>query len=166
MTRAAVVALALLVTTVPVATAQFPERVQSGSRVRVWLPESRLQQDQGPWRRQLLRGTVESVTADTLRLSVPGAQGTLAVPRQSVLRLDISRGKPSRVATAFERAIAGAVVGAISTALNNNPDNEDWPHYTRDWRAAEEGAKWGAAFGAVIGFAFPTERWHRLRLRR
>jgi hypothetical protein len=166
MTRSVALAVALLVSTVPVATAQFPARVQTGSRVRVWLPESRLQQDQGPWRRQLLRGTVESVTADTLRLSVPGAEGTLAVARQSVLRLDISRGAPSRVETALERAVALAIVGAITTALNNNPDNEDWPHYTRDWRAAEEGAKWGAAFGAVVGFVFPTERWHRLRLRR
>ena len=166
MTRSVALALVLLVMSAPVATAQFPERVQTGSRVRVWLPESRLQQDQGPWRRQLLRGTVESVTADTLHLAVPGTVGTLAVARQSVLRLDVSRGRPSRVETALERAVAMAVVGAITTALNNNPDNEDWPHYSRDWRAAEEGAKWGAAFGAVVGFVFPTERWHRLRLRR
>ena len=166
MNRTPVVVATLIAFLPAFATAQFPERVQSGSRVRVWLPESRLQQDQGPWRRQLVRGTVESVSADTMHLSIPGAQGTLAVARQSVLRLDISRGKPSRVETAFERAVALAIVGAITTALNNNPDNEDWPHYSRDWRAAEEGAKWGAAFGAVIGFAFPTERWHRLRLRR
>ena len=33
-----------------------------------------------------------------------------------------------------------------------------------DWRAAEEGAKWGAAVGATIGFIFPTERWRRVRL--
>lgn len=147
------------------AQAQFPERVQGGARVRVWLPEQ-YQQREGPWRRQQLRGTVESLRSDTLFLSIPGAMGTLAVPRQSIRRLDVSRGKPSRVASALERAIGGAIVGAISTAIENDPQSNEWPHYSRDWRAAEEGAKWGAAFGAALGLIMPTERWHRVRLRR
>jgi hypothetical protein len=156
----------LLVAFIPiVANAQFPESVQSGTRVRVWVPEASMQ-EQGPWRRQLLRGTVASVTADTLRLSVPATEGTLAVPRQSIRRLDISRGRPSRAVSAIERAFAFAVVGAISVALDNDPHGSDWPHYSRDWRAAEEGAKWGAAFGAVVGFILPIERWRRVRLTR
>ena len=145
------------------AHAQFPERVQPGARVRVWLPEPYLQ-DQGPWRRQQLRGTVESMTPDTLRVSVPGAGGTLAVARPSIRRLDVSRGRPSRVASAVERAFAGAIVGAITVALDNDPHGSRWPNYSRDWRAAEEGAKWGAAFGAVMGAILPTERWRRVRL--
>ena len=148
-----------------VANAQFPEGVQSGARVRVWIPEAYLQ-DQGPWRRQQVRGTVASVTSDTLRLSVPGTEGTLAVGRQSIRRLDISRGRPSRLASALERAFGFAVVGAITLALDNDPHGSDWPHYSRDWRAAEEGAKWGAAIGAAFGFILPTERWRRVRLRR
>lgn len=136
------------------AVAQFPERVQNGTRVRVWIPEAH-RQEGGPWRRQLLRGTVALVSADTLRLSVPGTEGTLAVPCQSIRRLDISRGRPSRVASAIERAFAFAVVGAISTALNDG-----------EWRAADEGAAWGAGVGAAIGFILPTERWRRVRLRR
>ena len=147
------------------ANAQFPARVQSGARVRVWVREAYLQEKE-PWHRQQLRGTVASLSADSLYLSVPGTAGTLAVARQSMLRLDVSRGRPSRVASALERAVGGAIVGAISTALNNNPKNDDWPHYSRDWRAAEEGAKWGAAFGAVLGFALPTEHWRRVRLGR
>jgi hypothetical protein len=147
------------------ATAQFPERVQSGTRVRVWIAEPWLQ-EQGPWRRQQLRGTVTSVTPDLLRLSVPGTEGTLAVGRQSIRRLDISRGRPSRVASAIERAFAGAIVGAISVALDNDPHGSEWPNFSREWRAAEEGAKWGAAIGATIGFVLPTERWQRVRLRR
>jgi hypothetical protein len=147
------------------ANAQFPERVQSGTRVRVWIPEVYLQ-EQGPWRRQQLRGTVASVTADTLRLSVPGTDGTIAVARQSIRRLDISRGRPSRTASAIDRAFAGAMVGAISVALNNDPDGSEWPNYSREWRAAEEGAKWGAAIGAIMGFVLPTERWRRVRLSR
>lgn len=169
MTRASAVVPAfacLLAAFIPdVARGQFPVSVQNGARVRAWIPEAHLQ-EQGPWRRQQLRGTVTSVTADTLHVSVPGTQGTLAVPRESILRLDISRGRPSRAASAVERAIGFALAGAITTALNNNPKNDDWPHYNRDWRAAEEGAKWGAALGAVIGFALPREHWRRVRLRR
>src|SRR5688572_27355121 len=169
MTRASVAVFAFvpfLVAFIPVvANAQFTESVQSGARVRVWIPEAHLQ-EQGPWRRQLLRATVASVTADTLRLSVPGTEGTLAVARQSIRRLDVSRGRPSRAASALERAFGFAIVGAISVALENDPHSSEWPNYSRDWRAAEEGAKWGAAFGAVVGFVLPTERWRRVRLRR
>lgn len=169
MTRASLAVLAFaqvfLVFTPAVADAQFPEAVQAGTRIRVWIPEPYLQ-EQGPWRRQQLRGTVASVTPDTLRLAVPGTDGTLAVARQSIRRLDISRGRPSRVASAFDRAFAGAIVGAIAVALDNDPQGSRWPHYSRDWRAAEEGAKWGAAIGAAVGFILPTERWRRVRLRR
>ena len=143
--------------------AQFPARVQSGVRVRVWLPE-RQQQNDNPWHRQLLRATVSDVTNDTLRLAVPGTQGVLSVPRADMRRLDVSLGT-SRVASAFERAAAFAISGAIGAALDNDPNGTRWPNYRTDWRAAGEGAKWGAAIGAVVGFALPTERWRRLRLR-
>ena len=169
MTRASVAILAfalILATLLPgVANAQFPEAVRSGIRIRVWVPEPYMQ-EQGPWRRQQLRGTVASLTPDTLHVSVPGTEGTLAVARQSIRRLDISRGRPSRVASAVERAFAGAIVGAITAVLQNDPRGSEWPHYSREWRAAEEGAKWGAAIGAAIGFILPTERWRRVRLSR
>jgi hypothetical protein len=154
----------LLALTSGVAGAQLSDRVQPGERVRVWVPEPWLQRDQSPWRRQLLRGTVSSATVDTLRLAVPGTEGTLSVARSSIMRLDVSRGRPSRGASALERAVGGAIVGAISVALDNDPAGKRWPHYSRDWRAAEEGAKWGAAFGAALGFIFPTERWRRVKL--
>jgi hypothetical protein len=160
------VATILVASASGIANAQFSDRVATGARVRVWVPEPWLQEDQSPWRRQLLRGTVTSVAGDTMRIAVPGTEGTLAVARSSITRLDVSRGRPSRGASALERAFAGAIVGAISVALDNDPDGKRWPHYSRDWRAAEEGAKWGAAFGAVLGFAFPTERWRRVRLSR
>jgi hypothetical protein len=104
------------------------------------------------------------VTNDTLRLTVPGTQGTLFVPRSSLRRLDVSLGT-SRAASAFERAAAFAIAGAIWAAVENDPNSTEWPHYSRTWRAAGEGAKWGAAIGAVVGFVFPTERWRRVRLR-
>jgi hypothetical protein len=158
------IAVFLLTLIASVASAQLSSQVQPGMRVRVWVPEPWRQENQNSWHRQLLRGTVASATADTLHLVVPGTEGTLSVARPSIRRLDVSRGKPSRAASAFERAVGGAIVGAISVALDNDPDGKRWPHYSRDWRAAEEGAKWGAAFGATLGFIFPTERWRRVRL--
>ena len=163
--RRFLVAIAALALTPDFAAAQFPADVHAGVRVRVWVPEA-WRQEQGPWRRQQLRGTVASMSSDTLRLSVPGPLGTLAVPRHSMARLDVSRGRPSRVASALERAVGFAIFGAISTALKNDPRGSEWPNYSRDWRAAEEGAKWGAAFGAAFGFILPTERWRRVRLGR
>ncbi len=158
------IAIILLAVISGTGRAQVSDPVHPGVRVRVWVPEPWLQEDQSPWRRQLLRGTVSSITADSLRLAVPGTEGTLSVARSSITRLDVSRGKPSRVASAIERAFGGAIVGAISVALNNDPNGSRWPNYSRDWRAAEEGAKWGAAFGAALGLILPTERWRRVRV--
>jgi hypothetical protein len=163
--RMAVLAFVLLAAAPAVARAQFPERVAVGARVRVWVPEPWLQ-DGGPWKRQQLRGTVTAVGSDTLQLSIPGTEGTIAVARGSIKRLEISRGRPSRVASAFERAVGGAIVGAAATAIQNDPDNDEWPNYSSDWRAAGQGAIYGAAFGAAIGIIFPTERWRRVRMGR
>jgi hypothetical protein len=144
--------------------AQFPSDVRVGTRVRLWLPEAQ-RQEQGPLRRQLLRGTITSLGADTLRLAIPGTVGSVAVPRQSVRRLEVSRGT-SRAASAVERAIGGAIGGAITWALMNDPNRSGGPHYRTDWRAAGVGAAWGGGIGAVIGLAFPSERWRRVRLAR
>src|SRR4051812_47588017 len=94
------------------ARSQLPPEVQVGARVRVWLPEPNRQMD-GPVRRQLLRGTVDQVEADTLWLAVPGVAGEVAISRAAVRRLDVSRGRPSRFGSAVERAVGGAFVGAL-----------------------------------------------------
>jgi hypothetical protein len=153
--------LLLLVANVTIAGAQFPSRVQPGTRVRVWLPEVSRQME-GPWRRQLLRGTVESIAADTLRLGIPGTLGTVAIPRSSIKHLEVSLGV-SRGASMVERAFGGAAAGAISTVIIN----ETWPggrYYHRTWRAAGAGAQWGAITGAITGLLFPNERWRRVKL--
>jgi hypothetical protein len=142
------------------AAAQFPAEVQPGTRVRVWIPEA-ARQNEGPYRRQLLRGNVESVDGATLRLRIPGSANTLAIPRASVRRLDISRGV-NRGESMIERAAGGAIGGAITYALMNDPKRTGGPHYKRDWRAAGVGASWGAGIGAVIGLIFPHESWHRV----
>jgi hypothetical protein len=145
-------------------SAQFPADVQVGSRVRVWLPEQ-YRQSEGPARRQLLRGAVESVAPDTLRVLIPGAIGAVAIPRTSLRRLEVSHGV-SRPASALERAVGGAIGGAITWALMNDPRRSGGPNYRTDWRAAGVGASWGAGIGAVVGFIFPHERWSRVRLSR
>ena len=142
------------------ANAQFPAEVQPGTRVRVWIPEP-ARQNEGPWHRQLLRGNVESVDGGTLRLRIPGSTNSLAIPRASVRRLDISRGV-NRGASMIERAAGGAIGGAITYALMNDPRRRGGPHYKRDWRAAGVGASWGAGIGAVIGLIFPHESWRRV----
>lgn len=161
----AAIAISLVGSVPTVLHAQFPGEVRPGARVRVWLPEP-YRQEEGPARRQLLRGTVETVTADTLRLSIPGTAGSLAIPRSAVRRLQLSQGEPSRPATAIERAIGGALGGAISFAAMNDPRRSGGPHYRTDWRAAGVGASWGAGIGAVLGFIFPHEQWRGVRLRR
>ncbi|HJQ12411.1 MAG TPA: hypothetical protein VJ840_15375 [Gemmatimonadaceae bacterium] len=152
--------LACLLTLPCVAAAQFPAEVRPGARVRVWLPESR-RQEPGPERRQLVRGTVESVDNNILRLGVPGTSGTLIIPRSTIVRLDASRGV-NRFASAIQRAAGGAVGGAIIFALMNDPNRRGGPHYQRDWRAAGVGAEWGAAIGGALGLLFPHEQWRRV----
>jgi hypothetical protein len=143
-----------------IASAQFPSEVRPGTRVEVWLPES-TRQENGPARRQTLRGNVESVQGSILRLSVPATAGSIAIPRSAVRRLYVSKGV-SRGASMVERALGGALGGAITYALMNDPRRKGGPHYHTDWRAAGVGASWGAGIGAIVGLAFPYERWHRV----
>jgi hypothetical protein len=89
----------------------------------------------------------------------------LVIPRGSVRRLEVSRGV-SRPASAFERAVGGAIGGAVTWAAMNDRRRGGGPHYRTDWLAACVGASWGAGFGALVGFVFPSERWHRVRMRR
>ena len=164
--RTLVVAAIAMLVDASVVHAQFPADVQRGNRVRIWLPESYAQMNT-PAHRQLLRGTIEDVTADTLRLSVPGAFGTLSVPRASIRRLELSRGKPSRIASMLERGIGGAIGGAIVFAVSN-AINADYraTRYDSNWDAALAGAAWGGGIGGAIGLLWPTERWRRVRLPR
>ncbi|HJP86159.1 MAG TPA: hypothetical protein VJ852_09230 [Gemmatimonadaceae bacterium] len=152
--------IACLVVAPSFVAAQLPQEIRPGARVRVWLPEARRQQ-QAPERRQLLRGTVESTDGSVLRLNVNGAAGSLAIPRASIIRLDVSKGV-NPIASAFENAAGGAIGGAITFALMNDPRRKGGPHYNRDWRAAGVGAAWGASIGGVIGLLFPHEQWRRV----
>ena len=150
----------LLLATPQLAAAQFPDDVQPGTRVRVWIPEP-ARQDQQPDHRQLLRGTVQSVDGGILRLAVPGTAGSLDIPRSAVRRLDVSRGV-SGGASMIQRAAGGAIGGAILFALLNDPNRAGGPHYSTDWHAAGVGAAWGAGIGGLLGLIFPFEQWRRV----
>jgi hypothetical protein len=152
--------IAALLVAPRLAAAQLPAEVRPGTRVRVWLPEPR-RQEPGPENRQLIRGTVESIDGGVLRLGLPGTSGSLTVPRASIIRLDVSRGV-NRGASMIERAAGGAIAGAITFALMNDPRRTGGPHYKRDWRAAGVGAEWGAGIGAALGLIFPHEQWRRV----
>jgi hypothetical protein len=130
-------------------------------RVRVWVRDPFRQMD-GPSHRQLLRGTVESVDANALRLAVPGTTGSLDIARASVRRIEVSRGV-SRPASMVERAVGGAIATAVTFALMNDPKRTGGPHYRTDWRAAGVGASWGGGIGAALGVLFPHESWRRVR---
>ena len=142
------------------AAAQFPEEVRAGQRVRVWLPETRRQQ-QAPERRQLVRGTVESTDGSVLRLNLSGTSGSVVIPRASIIRLDVSRGV-NPLASAIENAAGGAIGGAILFALLNDPRRRGGPHYRTDWRAAGVGAAWTGSIAGVFGLIFPHEQWRRV----
>lgn len=156
--------LAVLLVSPPVVAAQFPADVATGARVQVWLPEA-WRQENGPGHRLIVRGNVAGVTGDSIRLSIPGTTGTITVPRNDIRRMYLSRGEPSRVASALERGVGAAIVGALVWGLTNDPDRSDPPNYSSDWRAAGVGAAWAGGVGAAVGLIWPHERWRRVRLR-
>jgi hypothetical protein len=160
MMRSFILAGALLSMPFVATRAQFPVDVQPGTRVRVWLPEP-TRQEQSPEHRMVVRGTVESVNGDALRVAIPGTQGSLTIPRTSVRRLDVSKGV-SRAASGFERMVEGAVVGAIYAALMNDPGRRNGPSFRTDWEAAGVGAGIGAGAGLFVGVVAPYERWRRV----
>ena len=158
------VALAAGIAATPVTLpGQFPTDLQVGTRIRVWLPEPHPQME-GARRQQLLRGTVDAVEADTLRVSIPGAFGSVAVPRASIHRLEVSRGQPDRLSSAADRVVGTALAGAALFVLMNRPPGARESSYRTNWRAAGAGAATGAGFGVFLGLVLPHERWRRVRL--
>lgn len=142
----AVLFASLLLAAPSTLVAQLASSVQPGMRVRVWVRDPFRQMD-GPSHRQLLRGTVESVDPNSLRLTVPGTTGSLDIARASVRRIEVSRGV-SRPASMVGRAVGGAIATAVTFALMNDPKRTGGPHYRTDWRAAR-----ASSFGWVL-FAF------------
>ena len=163
MRRSSLLAISLLLTlTVSAGAQQYPADVVAGVRVRLAVRDSVRQEPLWP-RQQMIIGTVATVGSDTLYLAVPSTTGTLAVPRESVRQLSISRGVPSRTASAFLTGLEWAVAGALSfwAAQHYNDDEA----FDSDGQAALVGAGIGFGLGGLIGAVSPSERWRRVRLR-
>lgn len=153
----AIVALFTLTLSTPLC-AQWSPDLRAGARVRVRLPE-REYQYMGP-RGQSVRGTVVLLAPDTLFLRLGDSVGTVAIPRTHIRRLDVSRGIPSRVASAAGTGLFWGLALGLATALY--PQRE--PATLSHWEEVAIGAGAGLAIGAVFGAIYPVERWKHVRL--
>lgn len=110
---------------------------------------------------QPLTGTFAGMAGDTLLLAVrPGLQ-PIRVPESAIRELYVSQGRRGRVASALRRAwlpaLVGGTLGATLAGLRGDRDGES-PAQAAARRAAS-----AALLAGVMGAAFPTERWQRLR---
>lgn len=151
--------LSMLVTLLQVvpspSAAQWPAGVSAGARVQVRLPEIQFQASAR--RGHLIRGRITALTPDTLYLAVTDSVGPLPLPRSLIQRLELSRGVPSRGASALRQGLLSGAITAAMLALfegiNDEPDGID------AGEAALIGGGVGLVSGAVIGAIFPRERW-------
>src|SRR5215208_5950189 len=139
---------------------QWPSSVSSGARVQVRLPE--VQYQLSGRRGHLVRGRVTSLTTDTLYLAVTDSLGPLAVPRQMIERLELSRGVPSGLASALRRGLISGAAGAIFLMVWNELDDDN--DRVSTGTAALIGGGAGFVAGSVAGALYPRERWKRVRL--
>lgn len=132
--------------------AQGVERLPSGARVRVWIPDSLRQEPYMPRRRSII-GTLARATPDTLWLHVAGPD-TLRLPRVS-MAVEVSRGA-SRTRSAVEHGLVmGIALGLIFYAAADDD--------AESRREAVQKGGIAAAIGAVIGAWRPYERWRGVR---
>ena len=152
--RAPLVLAALLLSIALPARAQRTE-VAPQSRVRVFLTPQR--DVEGYTAPQVLRGTLVALDTDSLTLQIHPGTGPIRVARSAVRRIDVSRGVPSRAASAAIGAIGGAALGALEFWVLNDEE------FGSDGEAAWTGAAVGAGFGLITGALWPHERWKRAR---
>lgn len=152
-----------LLAVAPVAQGQSITDLSPGARVRV--------AEQGT---RALVGTVTAVRGDTLLMLAGGEVHVL--PISPMLSLQVSRGRPPRVASMLEGGaiglLAGAIGGAASLAISSLviPDSCDREGDGLLCLSAGEwalvgvaiGAPVGGASGAVVGLISPRERWRRV----
>lgn len=140
--------------------AQRRPALSSGARVQVRLPE--VQYQFVGQRGQMVRGRVASLTSDTLYLAVTDSLGPLPIPRRMIERIEVSRGVPSRLASAARRGLISAAGFALLSVLLNEVEDES--DKTSTGTAALIGGGFGLVFGGVFGALYPTERWKHVRL--
>ena len=146
----------------PPAAAQEVPPLTPGARVRVWAPELRDHK---------LAGTLVELGADTLVLQARPDAGWLRIPRAWVTRLDVSRGRKSRVGSGIKYGVlaglvTGALVGGIvcksqySCSNAHQEEGDMTPLYALG--GAVMGAGSGLIVGALVGDAASGERWEEV----
>jgi hypothetical protein len=154
---------AALLAVAPAVQGQPTADLPAGTRVRVSEPAA-----------GRLVGTVTEVRRDTLLVLARGE--VHAVPISSIRTIQVSRGRPPRLASALEGGaiglLTGAIGGAASLAIPSLlvPDACDREgdgvlcFSTGEWAlvGVAIGAPLGAASGALVGLLSPRERWRRL----
>ena len=138
------------------------QQMPVGARVRVTIHEDFAQMETRTVRGQMLRGVLERVNQDTLFVRPSPTVGPVAIPYSAVLRLDRSRGTPSRLWSAVTGAVGGGILFAVEAAILYNTRYSFSGSSRGD--AALRGAGVGAITFGIIGFAFPVERWRRVPL--
>jgi hypothetical protein len=133
--------------------------VAVGTRVRVEVAEGvpqALRQPPFAAGAQRLQGTVHAISPETLYVALSNAVGTVAIPRATIRRVEMSLGRPSRRVSAMDVGTAGAVLFALfMPAFVVQPERR----FGSSERAAAVGAGIGFGMGALFGALRPYERW-------
>lgn len=132
-----------------------------GQRLRIRVPELR-QFEAGPKILEI-RGALAGVSGDSLYVQLAASGTPVAIGRERIVSLAVSRGEPSHLSSAERSALMWGLIGALSGYLYRN-SSVDFGDTWED--AVGTGATVGAAMGFVLGLSFPYERWRSIRLRR
>jgi hypothetical protein len=152
----------ILIAAAPVASAG--QQIAPQTRVRITLaPQRDVEGREDP---QVLRGTLLSMTADSMTLQVHPAATPVTVARTAVRRIDVSRGVPSRVASAAIGGLGGAALGSLALMQDANVTAAGDTAHGSVTKRALAGAAIGGAIGIVSGALYPHERWRRVRIPR
>jgi hypothetical protein len=126
----------------------LPLSLTPGTRIRIQAPEV------FPGR---VVGTVNSVSADSVTIDVPGRPEPVSVLREKIARLDVSGGPRSRGVDAAIGAGIGAGIGAVGGALANSGRGS---YIVSGGAVVGVCALLGTGVGALIGAAIPPgEHW-------
>lgn len=136
------------------------QTINPGDRVRITLPERRVQETSLKPQRLILRGDVVRVASDTIFLRPEGTIGELGVARSSAKSLHRSAGMRSRRSSALLTGGLIGFYGAMTGAQNWRRDQTFG--LANRWEAATVGALVGAMGGAAFGALRSTERWRRV----
>ena len=145
--------------------AQEKAKFSPGTRMRVWTVN---------FSGKRITGTVFSSVGDTITLTVKGQTDPLVVPVTSVNRLEVAKGKKSKIGTGavvglFAGASIGAIVGYFGTCTDqqacelDGSVGETKAAYTIIGAGVLGGI--GLLLGTGIGSAIKVDRWEEVPLK-